>query len=192
MEDEPLSTVPPAVGEIAAATQAAEFSMASDSRTGALLRALAASKPAGTLLELGTGTGIGTAWLLDGMDAAARLVSIDLNRELSAIAGRFLGTDPRLTLVVADAERWLDETQEGPFDLIFADAMPGKYPSFQRAWKLLRRGGFYVIDDMLPLPSWPSDHAERVDELLVHLDERPDCKVARMAWSSGLVVAVRT
>ncbi len=37
---------------------------------GALLRVMAALKPGGRPLEIGTGTGLGTCWLLDGMDAA--------------------------------------------------------------------------------------------------------------------------
>ena len=44
------------------------FGMPSDLQTGALLRTLAASKPNGSFLEIGTGTGLETAWLLDGMD----------------------------------------------------------------------------------------------------------------------------
>ena len=191
MDDEPRTTIPQPVLAIETATQAHAFSMASESRTGALLRALGASKPGGAFLELGTGTGIGTAWLLDGMDATARLVSIDVNPELSAIAGRFLGDDERLTLVVADADAWLAEAERGPFDLIFADATPGKYQGFERGWAALGRGGFYVIDDMLPDPSWPADHAAEVERLLQHLDGRDDCRVARLAWSSGLIVAVR-
>jgi predicted O-methyltransferase YrrM len=51
--------------------------MASEPKTGAFLAALAASKPGGRLLELGTGTGLGAAWLLAGMDAAARLDTVD-------------------------------------------------------------------------------------------------------------------
>jgi len=46
---------------------------------GALLRLMAALKPGGRLLEIGTGTGVGTCWLLDGMDASARLLTIDIN-----------------------------------------------------------------------------------------------------------------
>jgi len=37
------------------------FTMGSEPRTGALLRTLAASKPGGRFLELGTGTGVGRA-----------------------------------------------------------------------------------------------------------------------------------
>jgi predicted O-methyltransferase YrrM len=51
--------------------------MASEPLVGALLRSLAASKPGGRFLELGTGTGVATAWLLDGMDDRATLVSVD-------------------------------------------------------------------------------------------------------------------
>ena len=60
---------PAALAAIQAETEALSFNMASEPQTGALLRALAASTPAGTLLELGTGTGLSAAWLLEGMDA---------------------------------------------------------------------------------------------------------------------------
>ena len=60
-------------GAIHAATEVLGFQMSSDLRTGVLLRTLAASKAGGKLLELGTGTGIGTSWLLDGMDAGKYL-----------------------------------------------------------------------------------------------------------------------
>ena len=52
-------------------TEELGFTMASEPKTGALLAVLAASKPGGQFLELGTGTGLGTAWLLSGMDADA-------------------------------------------------------------------------------------------------------------------------
>jgi predicted O-methyltransferase YrrM len=39
----------------------------------ALERAVAATKPGGKLLEIGTGTGVGTLWILDGMDQQAHL-----------------------------------------------------------------------------------------------------------------------
>ena len=50
---------PEALSKIRRATEAAGFRMASDGLTGSLLRSLAASKPKGALLELGTGTGMG-------------------------------------------------------------------------------------------------------------------------------------
>lgn len=75
-----------------------QFSMASEPLVGAMLRMLAASKPGGRFLELGTGTGIATAWLLEGMDAASTLVSVDNDRAVQQVARDSLGADGRLTL----------------------------------------------------------------------------------------------
>ncbi|MEQ8370461.1 MAG: class I SAM-dependent methyltransferase [Alphaproteobacteria bacterium] len=190
MDDLPL---PPAcLAVIERDTNAAGFAMPSEHRTGALLRLLAASRPGGRMLELGTGTGLGTAWLLDGMDRAAHLTSVDPDAAVQAIARRHLGDDPRLNLVTGPAEDWLPRASPGSFDLIFADALVGKYERFDEAFRLLRIGGLYVADDMLPQTNWPDGHGQRVAALLVALDGRADARVVRLAWASGLVLVVRT
>ena len=68
---------PGALGGILGDTEALGFNMTSEPKVGALLAVLAASKPGGRLLELGTGTGHGTAWLLSGMDAGSTLDTVD-------------------------------------------------------------------------------------------------------------------
>ncbi len=50
---------PPIIEQIEAATKKIGFRLASEPLTGSLLRTLAASKPAGQILEIGSGTGIG-------------------------------------------------------------------------------------------------------------------------------------
>jgi predicted O-methyltransferase YrrM len=100
------------------------FTMGSERRTGALLRTFAASKPAGSILELGTGTGIGTAWLLAGMDANAKLDSVDSDLRVLEIAKRHLGHDRRVTFHLADGAQFLANART-PYDLIFADAWAG-------------------------------------------------------------------
>jgi predicted O-methyltransferase YrrM len=188
----PFGKPPAALAAISRETERLGFTMASAPATGALLRTLAAGRTGGRLLELGTGTGLATAWLLDGMDAAAGLTSIDVDTIPSAVAGRFLGDDPRLTLVVADAGAWLRTAAEGPYDLIFADAIPGKFEAFDAAWRLLAVGGFYVVDDMLPEPGWPAGHADKVAALLDDLEARTNGRLVRLDWSTGLVIAART
>src|SRR5579863_2997503 len=93
---------PAVLAEILERTEVLNFSMASEPRIGALLRTLAASKPSGRVLELGTGTGIATAWLLDGMDAGSTLISVDTDAQVQAVARECLGADPRLRLVTED------------------------------------------------------------------------------------------
>ena len=75
MDDTVVADVPRAIPSILADTARLGFGMASDAQTGALLRrTVVASKPGGRVLELGTGTGAATAWLLDGMTADATLL----------------------------------------------------------------------------------------------------------------------
>jgi len=81
--------------------------MSSERKIGVLLRALAASCPSSDLLELGTGTGLATAWLLDGMDEGSSLISVDNDKAASGVALRHLGHDGRLRLVVEDGNEWL-------------------------------------------------------------------------------------
>src|SRR5438067_1197333 len=77
MDDLNATELPHSLEAIRRDTEQLGFTMASEPRTGSLLRTLAASKPGGRFLELGTGTGVGTAWLLDGMDATSCLESVD-------------------------------------------------------------------------------------------------------------------
>lgn len=82
MNDSINQAYPPAYAAIISATMDTTFSMSSDVLTCSLLRTLAGAKPGGNFLELGTGTGLSTAWILDGMDKDAKLVTID-NASLS-------------------------------------------------------------------------------------------------------------
>src|SRR5437773_1426162 len=77
MSDKAHFNAPTILRALQVESEALGFRLASDPLPGCLLRALTASKPVGTLLELGTGTGVGTAWLLDGMGPNARLISVD-------------------------------------------------------------------------------------------------------------------
>lgn len=182
---------PCSLEQIVSRTEALGFNMASEPRTGAFLRTLAASKPAGQLLELGTGTGIATAWLLAGMDSASRLTSVDMDPQVQSVACEFLGSDGRLQLVLEDGLTFLRREPADHYDFVFADAMPGKYEGLQECLRVVKPGGFYVIDDMLPQANWPSGHAEKIPILVQDLASDPNWELVPLAWSSGLVVAVK-
>src|SRR5262245_60578660 len=109
MLDAPRANPPAALAGIDRETAEMGFAMASCPLTGALLRTLAASKPAAACLELGTGTGVATAWLLDGMDAESTLLSLDNDEAVVSVARQYLGHDPRVTFVVADGGNYLSE-----------------------------------------------------------------------------------
>lgn len=191
MFDDNTTNAPAEWREIDARSRALGFDMPSEANTGAMLRLLAASKPEGRLLELGTGTGLATAWLLAGMGPGASLVSVDSDPTVQAVAREVLGGDPGVTFVIADGMAYVRAQTPGTLDLIFADAMPGKYEGLDETLALLRPGGLYVVDDMVRQPNWPEDHQPRVDALTARLKSHADLATVALDWASGLVIAAR-
>jgi len=191
MNDMAFARLPDALPAIQRETERLGFTMASEPKTGALLAALAATKPGGRLLELGTGTGLGTAWLLLGMDASARLDTVDTDPRVVEVARECLGGDPRVAFHLEDGALYLGRASRGAFDLVYADAWPGKFTHLDEALSLLRPGGVYVIDDLLPQANWPDGHDRRVRALIDDIEGRPGLATARLSWASGLMLAVR-
>lgn len=172
-------------------TLASGFSMASEPQTGSLLRTLAASKPSGAFLELGTGTGLSTAWILDGMNQDATLVSVDNDENVQAIARHHLDHDPRVSFRLADGATFLASLSRQKFDYIFADTWPGKYDHLDEALALLKPGGLYIIDDMLPQANWPAGHDLKVTVLVTTLEQRSDLTITKLNWATGLIIAAK-
>ena len=165
--------------------------MPSEPQTCSLLRTLAASKVSGHFLGLGSGTGLSTAWLLDGMDATSSLTTVDNDAALLEILQRHLGHDQRLHVVCADGDEFLRQQTNQAYDFVFADTWSGKYRLLDEALSLVKPGGIYVIDDMLPQPNWPEGHAEKVEALMQTLHAKPDWYVTQLDWASGVVIAIK-
>jgi len=191
MDDFKGITPPPQLAEIDRETRLMGFNMASEPQTGSLLRTLAASKPRGKFLEVGTGTGYGTAWILDGMDAASKLQTVDINPDVQSIARKHLGADGRLSFFTQDAIAFLATRQKNLYDFIFADAMPGKFERFDLTLGLLKVGGILLLDDLLPQPNWPEGHALKVERLLAQLDDLVGYHVSKLRWATGIVILTR-
>ena len=177
--------------DIEEATRISGFSMASDTLTCSLLRTLAASKPSGKFLELGTGTGLSTSWILDGMNDDSSLISIDNDPVFLKIAEQFLGNDKRLSLILTDGGKWIEENKQQKFDYIFADTWHGKYLLLDEVLMMLNKGGLYIVDDMLPQPNWPDGHQEKAINLINYLETREDLLLTKQGWSTGIIIAVK-
>ena len=191
MEDTIKQQYPQAYAEIDKSTKQSGFTMASDVLTCSLLRTLAGSKPSGKFLELGTGTGLSTSWILDGMDQSSTLVSVDNDKNFLSIAEKYLAEDERLKLVCLDGGEWITQNKNNKFDYIFADMWHGKYLMLDEALAMLNEGGLYIIDDMLPQPNWPDGHAEKATQLIKNIEQRNDLKLTKQSWATGIVIAVK-
>lgn len=165
--------------------------MPSDMYVGSLLKTLIASKPGGNFLELGTGIGLSLSWMIEGMDDQSRLTTIDNDPNLIKIAKSYFGKDNRVSIICQDGGDWIERYQEEPFDLVFADAWPGKYSRLKSLLQLIKPGGIYVIDDMLEQPNWPNGHNDNVIKLIKQLEKRKDIELTKMDWSTGVIIAVK-
>lgn len=191
MNDTIFHTIPETLEAIEQDTKKSAFTMPSERKTGSLLRTLASAKPDGHFLELGSGTGLSTAWLLSGMNQSALLDSVDNDNAVLEIARRHLDRDRRVIFHKCDGESFIKQAQPDSYDLIFADAWPGKYSLLDETLNLLKAGGFYIIDDMSPQSNWPKGHEDKVKHLLNKLNEYSHLKVCRIAWATGIVLCCR-
>jgi predicted O-methyltransferase YrrM len=191
MREEMNQRVPKFYFDIDRETKESGFTMASDILTCSLLRTLAVSKPGGKFLELGTGTGLSTSWILDGMDSNSTIISFDNDEKLLAIANKFLGHDNRLNLILSDGEDWVKNNNGLKFDYIFADTWHGKYLLLDEVLDMLNVGGLYIVDDMLPQPNWPEGHEEKAINFVKNLEGRNDLMLTIQNWATGIIIAVK-
>ncbi|MCB0839073.1 MAG: class I SAM-dependent methyltransferase [Bacteroidetes bacterium] len=191
MNQTKITNRPPNHAIIEAKAKETGFTMPSDIYIGTLLKTLIASKPQSNILELGTGASLSLSWMVDGLDTDSRLTSIDNDPALIQMASEFFRNDPRITLICRDGSEWIQNYEGEGFDLIFADAWPGKYSETEEILALVKPGGFYVIDDMMPQPNWPEGHQDNVDRLITYLESRQDFTLTKMEWSTGVILMTK-
>lgn len=131
---------------------------------GALLRALCSSLADARVAEIGTGAGVGTAWLASGLRESSTLTTVEIDPDLHTATSRVFSGHKNVEVLLGD---WrADFKQRGPFDLLFADG-GGVGDARKEAWEeiagLVHGGGIIVIDDLTPEPLWPDSWRGKPD-----------------------------
>jgi demethylmenaquinone methyltransferase/2-methoxy-6-polyprenyl-1,4-benzoquinol methylase len=167
------------------------FEQSSADGTGSMLAVLAAAvRRDGRILEIGTGAGVGLAWIVDGLGHRddVEVVTIDIDTEL--VAAVAAGDWPHFVrFTVGDALELIPTL--GPFDLIFADAAAGKWYGLANTIDALTPGGVVVVDDMSPVQWADDEHELRTREVRAALLQDSRLVAAELQWASGLIVATR-
>lgn len=167
------------------------FSMSCDPGAGALLGVLAVAVPAGgRVLELGTGAGVGLAWIVDGLSGRTdvEVVSVELDPAVGAAAAS-LDWPACVSLEVGDGLDFI--TEPAAWDLIFADAQGGKWEGLADTIRSLRPGGVLLVDDMTPAEFVNDEHRDKTAEVRDHLLSSDDLVSVELAWSTGLILGTR-
>ena len=181
---------------VAAAPDAARragFTRSCEDDVGRLLAVLTAAVPVGgRILELGTGTGVGLAWITSGLVGRddVEVLSVEHDARLAALAATG-PWPPGVRIETGDALDVL--ARSGTFDLIFADAPAGKTTGLAHTLAALRPGGVLVVDDMAPRPDDPFDDEvrPRLEAVAVALRADDRLVIVELAWASGVIVATR-
>ncbi|MGO4458078.1 O-methyltransferase [Streptomyces sp. M-16] len=184
--------VPATVGAGYARARQIGFRKSCRPEVGALMSVLAAAVPTGgRILELGTGVGVGLAWIVHGLRSRTDVdvVSVEIDPQKSDLAAG-AGWPDRVTLVVGDAKEVVPSL--GEFDLVFLD-VPGQLKAalLDGAITALRPGGQLLMDDMNPY--WGKGKTRLAldghDPGRLLEDSRVTC--ALLQYASGMILAAR-
>jgi len=147
------------------------------------------------VLEIGTGSGYSTLWLLRYLPPGGRIVTLERDRRRYREAIALLYQKP-VEVIHTDAKSFLSECEQG-FDMIFLDSEKREYVELVPLLeKCLKRGGVLVVDNLLgrflhqkrrsPLPA--QEALERFYEA-VHASGA--FRVFAFSWEDGILVARR-
>lgn len=152
--------VPPLVREATALAERLGFTQSCWPETGRLLRVMAAQVREGVVGEMGTGCGVGAAWLASALAPGVSLVTIELDAARAAAARELFADVPSVRVLHGD---WRELLPYGPFALLFADGGKAKQHEPDALVTALRPGGLLVLDDLTPEDQWPEEWRGKPD-----------------------------
>ncbi len=164
------------------------FITSTRNETGRLLATLAASRQ-GTLAELGTGCGGGSARRSRGAPKGARIGTAERDPDLTRAVPAIFHDAENVEVTAGD---WTVLEQYAPFSLLFVDVRE-VMESIDVLADLLEAGGIAVLDDFVPSPFWPPIVDGQVDTVREQwlTDERFAAVELLIDPDASLIIATR-
>lgn len=129
------------------------FNHSCKDEAGRLLSVLAGQVKAGGILEVGTGIGVGSSWILSSILPGVRFISIEIDKKRVDLVRKYI-SHPQAEFVDGD---WKEISDKGPFQFIFADATIVKSVEGEKLFDILEIGGLLLMDDFTPEEHWPEE-----------------------------------
>ncbi|MBO3744758.1 class I SAM-dependent methyltransferase [Streptosporangiaceae bacterium NEAU-GS5] len=158
---------------------------------GRLLSVLAAAVPLfGRILEIGTGTGVGAAWILSGLGERrdVEVITVESDPRLAEAVRAWPWPD-HVQVITADAAEAIGGL--GEFHLVFADAAPVKYQRLDAVLATLRPGGTLLLDDLDPETATSETQRLEKAALRTELQRAPDLRMADLRIPTGVILAAK-
>lgn len=168
---------------------------------GRMLTLLARLLGARAVVEIGTGAGVSTVYLLRGMDPSGVVTTIDREREHHQAAKQTLGEagfgPERVRMIAGAALEVLPRLADATYDLVLVDARKKEYGDYvEHALRLLRPGGVMVLDNALwhgrvADPAQRDPDTSAIRSALKAVRENEDLVSALIPSGDGLLIAVK-
>ena len=140
--------LPPLVARALALAARLGFEKSCSAEAGRLLQVLAGQRGRTRVGEIGTGCGVGSAWILSALAPEIPFVTVELDGDRAAAARTLLAEDEHARVLEGDWAEVLPA--EAPFDLLFADGGGQATKTNAALADLLAPGGTVVLDDLTP------------------------------------------
>ena len=152
-----------------------DFKYSSLDEVGQLLAVLTASIKEGTIAEIGTGYGVGTAWMAANLTNEVSLISIDNDRsKINSVQTIF--HQKNVKFIHSD---WQEILNYAPFQFIFADGGKAKEQHPDMLVEALAVGGMILIDDLTPIEYWPEEWKGKTDKVQEYWLSHPHLQLFR-------------
>jgi predicted O-methyltransferase YrrM len=145
-----MAEVPPLVERALEIERELGFERSSIPEVGRLLHVLAGQRGRVRVGEIGTGTGVGAAWIASALPPAVPFVTVELDAARAAAASRLFADDENAKVLHGDWHELMPAY--APFDLLFYDGGGKQRPELDgdEVIGLLAPGGTVVLDDLTP------------------------------------------
>lgn len=140
---------PPLVERALALAAARGFRRSCSPEVGALLHVLASRRGILRAAEIGTGCGVGAAWIVSALAPGVPFFTAELDPGQAAATRELFAADEAVSILMGDWRETLPP--EAPFDFLFLDAAKQR-PDLdgEAAVALLTPGATIVLDDLTP------------------------------------------
>ncbi len=136
------------------------FSSSSEPPVGRLLSLLASQVASGVIGEIGTGCGVGAAWISEGKRDSIPFITVEADPKRAEAARSVLRGVSGVTVLQGD---WHELLSRGPFQLLFADGGKAKENEPETLLQAMAPGGAILIDDMTPEEYFPPERQGKID-----------------------------
>ncbi|MEH2240441.1 O-methyltransferase [Nostoc sp.] len=185
-----ITEIAPVVQQAESLAAQLEFTQSSLPEVGRLLHVLTSHITQGQIGEIGSGCGVGAAWIVSALHPDSTFITIESDRHLAQLVQQLFADKSNVLALLGD---WRDLLTYAPFDLLFADGGKAKLSEPQTLINALKPGGFILLDDLTPEEYWPPEWHGRTDPIREFWlkDARIAATEIRVTAKNSVILATR-